>query len=243
MVLPVLGAIAGGIGTAIGGIASAKGASDANEMQIEAAKDQMRFQKKMSNTAYQRAMKDMRKAGLNPILAGRLGGASSPAGAQPNIQNEMAGMAQVGASISQQLNNSALTAAQVKQTEAQTRVINQTENRQSVLDPIYDLLGNIVRDFRPGMENTIRDIIDSVTELAEPYLENSADTAQKREERKREIQKKRDQQKFGNTDPKRWESQPSEGTDSKEYKRLKDALRRKQMEVYRDQWRKRHYGN
>jgi hypothetical protein len=45
------------------------------------ARDQMRFQAEMSNTSYQRAMEDMRKAGLNPILAGKLGGASTPAGA------------------------------------------------------------------------------------------------------------------------------------------------------------------
>lgn len=65
----------------IPGIGDAMAADDANKMNAQHAKNQMNFQEKMSNTSYQRAMEDMKKAGLNPMLAFSQGGASTPAGA------------------------------------------------------------------------------------------------------------------------------------------------------------------
>lgn len=49
------------------------------------ASKQRKFQKKMSDTSYQRAVKDLEAAGLNPMLAYSQGGASTPAGAQGTI--------------------------------------------------------------------------------------------------------------------------------------------------------------
>jgi len=72
------GAIAAGAAPVVGGIInSALSASSANK--------QMRFQERMSSTAHQREVEDLRKAGLNPLLSLKSGGASSPPGARSEV--------------------------------------------------------------------------------------------------------------------------------------------------------------
>lgn len=84
----IAAALAETAGSVAGGAMGAVGAHRANKSNARMAREQMDFQERMSNTQYQRTMDDMRKAGLNPILAAKLGGASSPSGAMANAQNE-----------------------------------------------------------------------------------------------------------------------------------------------------------
>lgn len=100
-----------------GGLISSLGQQSANNANIAQAwqmaqfnADQARinrdWQEKMSNTAYQRAMADMRAAGLNPILAYSQGGASSPGGGgasgnAAHLENTMTGLGHGVASAGQ----------------------------------------------------------------------------------------------------------------------------------------------
>jgi len=81
--------ITGGAGI-IGGLLGSSGAKARNQAQIIEAQKQRDFQKMMSDTAHQREVIDLRAAGLNPILSATGGsGATTPAGAQAQIQDTM----------------------------------------------------------------------------------------------------------------------------------------------------------
>lgn len=105
------------LATGGGALADIMGQKDANAQNLKIAREQMRFQERMSNTAYSRAARDLENAGLNRILA--LGNpASSPQGASATMLNPFKGMATTAKEVG-------LVAKNAKILDAQAQLINE----------------------------------------------------------------------------------------------------------------------
>lgn len=76
--------------------ANLQATQETNAANISSAREQMEFQRAMSNTSHQREVADLKAAGLNPILSANAG-SSTPPGAQatsvaPEIKNPAEGV-------------------------------------------------------------------------------------------------------------------------------------------------------
>ncbi len=106
-------------GAIAGGIMSGRGQDRANRANERIARENRAFQERMSSTAVQRRMADLKMAGINPILAGKYD-ASTPAGAMATMQNVGAARvegAQKGGAAALAI---AMARAQIQQVEAGT---------------------------------------------------------------------------------------------------------------------------
>lgn len=123
----MLGAILGAAATAAGvatgnpaliaagvsGGLAAFGQERTNAQNAQLAREQMAFQADMSGTSYQRAVADMKAAGLNPMLAYSQGGASTPSGQTAVMQNALGAGATSGAQGYQLALNAAQNVADI----------------------------------------------------------------------------------------------------------------------------------
>lgn len=157
------------------------------------------WQERMANTSYQRAMSDMRAAGLNPLLAYSQGGAATPSGAMaassaasgPAASASMPGnptrsgvaTAFQSATIRNLREQNKLIAKQAQHVEQQTRTerentrVKRTEaDMNEVKRKAYELANPLMERITPeAIEETLSNVGSSVRERTGRAAENIRD--------------------------------------------------------------------
>lgn len=174
--LPTLDEALPAIGTAVGayfggpagaaagaqigaGLSSASSAKKINQQNIEQADKQMAFQERMSSTAHQRQVADLKAAGLNPILSVN-SGASSPAGSMAQLKNPMEGMSASVAAATQAYDTISRQKSEIDLLNAQTNKANVEAMVSTKGIPEADLKNKLYKKFN--------DFIDGFKKPATP---------------------------------------------------------------------------
>ena len=138
------GAIAGIAGGLLSGAGSLGSGMLNFGQQKQMQQRQFDFQERMSSTAHQREVKDLRAAGLNPILSAMNGsGASTPSGGMGAVNTP-----DYGASIREGVT----AAAQLGRTKAETNFINQQAMTEQNKRENFDAQSALMRAEKIGRE-------------------------------------------------------------------------------------------
>lgn len=164
-----------GLGDLIAGYAAGDWQKEINQKQLDWAKEQSEMQRYAANTRYQAAVRDMRKAGINPMLAYKQGGAAMPGGTSlGQLGNPIQAGVNSATQLRKSMNDTALAQASVKQTaeqiqkikaevpltETQTRVAAQTISRVNA-ETANIQAKTLSQDYANALDQIIAEAMDS----------------------------------------------------------------------------------
>lgn len=160
-----MGFFDGAGGAVLGAVGSIAGSIYAADQSKKSAREQMAFQERMSSSAHQREVADLRAAGLNPILSATGGpGASSPGGAgyevDPDIGSKAVSSAKDVAVAKQQMSllkaqeeqsasASDVNRAQAAKTRKETQILSP---KAYLFDKVLEGLQSVPNQFRKALD-------------------------------------------------------------------------------------------
>lgn len=171
-------------GPLVGGALSLIGGERQNEANINAAETTSAFnaaeaqknrdfQKRMSNTAHQREIKDLRKAGLNPILSVTGGpGASSPGGAtasgvKPDIKDTLTPAVGAGIAAASAKSNIKLQKSEISVKERQKFLIDAQASASTAEAQLKNAQRLEIEGTTPKAEQEIRNLVQTHKNLSQ----------------------------------------------------------------------------
>ncbi len=157
----------------IAGVSSLWGGERANEASAKEASLNREFQERLSRTAHQREVADLRAAGLNPILSGTGGrGASTPSGSmavQRDVVTPAVGSALAANRQRQEIKNMKAQEAQTKQV-----ILNEKQQNRILKENVGTAAWNRTRAYHESRQSMNLDLqtLYDVTERAHAHEGN-----------------------------------------------------------------------